>query len=155
MLKDTQNPEYSFVLTSKQSETSRSNQCKLDVYKRQGVWCAVCSTKPSAGGKLKNKFFNREICVCAHLTQTRHVQKACAEMSGKIKWMHSENGGWYKPLTFTEESQRLTARQLDVYKRQDLRGSKRIVAYKLCKCCVRWHFFIGIASKSMSFPPWP
>ena len=31
----------------------------------------------------KIKFFNREICVCAHLTQTRHAQKACAEMSGK------------------------------------------------------------------------
>ncbi|MBD9154662.1 MAG: thiamine phosphate synthase, partial [Lachnospiraceae bacterium] len=28
------------------------------------------------------KFFNREICVCAHLTQTRHAQKACAEMRG-------------------------------------------------------------------------
>ena len=31
------------------------------------------------------KFFNREICVCAHLTQTRHAQKACAEMSGKYE----------------------------------------------------------------------
>ena len=30
-----------------------------------------------------NKIFNREICVCAHLTQTRHAQKACAEMRGK------------------------------------------------------------------------
>ena len=27
-----------------------------------------------------NKIFNREICVCAHLTQTRHAQKTCAEM---------------------------------------------------------------------------
>ncbi|HAI67376.1 MAG TPA: thiamine phosphate synthase, partial [Lachnospiraceae bacterium] len=25
-------------------------------------------------------FFNLGICVCAHLTQTRHAQKACAEM---------------------------------------------------------------------------
>ena len=31
----------------------------------------------------KIEFFNREICVCAHLTQTRHVQKMCAEMRGK------------------------------------------------------------------------
>ena len=29
-----------------------------------------------------NKIFNREICVCAHVTQTRHAQKACAEMRG-------------------------------------------------------------------------
>ena len=29
---------------------------------------------------VKNKFFTREICVCAHLTQTRYAQKACAEM---------------------------------------------------------------------------
>lgn len=29
---------------------------------------------------MKNKFFTREICVCAHLTQTRYAQKACAEM---------------------------------------------------------------------------
>ena len=32
---------------------------------------------------MKIKFFNREICVCAHLTQTRHAQKTCAEMRGK------------------------------------------------------------------------
>lgn len=35
------------------------------------------------GGRLK-KFFNREICVCACLTQTRHAQKACAGMRRKI-----------------------------------------------------------------------
>ncbi len=29
---------------------------------------------------MKNKFFTREICVCAHLTQTRYAQKMCAEM---------------------------------------------------------------------------
>ena len=29
---------------------------------------------------VKNKFFTREICVCAHLTQTRYAQKTCAEM---------------------------------------------------------------------------
>ena len=29
---------------------------------------------------MKNKFFTREICVCAHLTQTRYAQKTCAEM---------------------------------------------------------------------------
>ena len=29
---------------------------------------------------MKIKFFNREICVCAHLTQTWYAQKACAEM---------------------------------------------------------------------------
>ena len=34
---------------------------------------------------MKNKFFNREICVCAHLTQTRHAQKTCAEMRKKMK----------------------------------------------------------------------
>ncbi len=32
------------------------------------------------GGRLKIKFFNHEICVCTHLTQTRHAQKTCAEM---------------------------------------------------------------------------
>ena len=26
------------------------------------------------------EFFTREICVCAHLTQTRDAQRACAEM---------------------------------------------------------------------------
>ncbi len=34
----------------------------------------------------KIRFFNRGICVCAHLTQTRHAQKACAEMSGKYEF---------------------------------------------------------------------
>ncbi len=29
---------------------------------------------------MKNKFFTREICVCAHLTQTRYAQRVCAEM---------------------------------------------------------------------------
>ena len=29
---------------------------------------------------VKNKFFTREICVCAHLTQTCYAQKTCAEM---------------------------------------------------------------------------
>ena len=31
----------------------------------------------------KIKFFNRGVCVCAHLTQTRHGQKTCAEKRGK------------------------------------------------------------------------
>ena len=35
------------------------------------------------GRRLKNKIFNPEICVCAHLTQTRHAQKTCAEMRGR------------------------------------------------------------------------
>ena len=30
--------------------------------------------------RLKKNFFNREICVCAHLIQTRPTQKTCAEM---------------------------------------------------------------------------
>ena len=34
---------------------------------------------------MKNKFFTREICVCAHLTQTRYAQKACAEMRIKME----------------------------------------------------------------------
>ena len=34
-------------------------------------------------GRLKNIIFQSRDCVCAHLTQTRHAQKACAEMSGK------------------------------------------------------------------------
>ncbi len=29
---------------------------------------------------MKNKIFNHEICVCAHLTQTRYAQRTCAEM---------------------------------------------------------------------------
>ena len=29
---------------------------------------------------MKNRFFTRGICVCAHLTQTRYAQKTCAEM---------------------------------------------------------------------------
>ena len=33
--------------------------------------------------RLKIKFFNRGICICVHLTQTRYAQKACAEMRGK------------------------------------------------------------------------
>ncbi|HCW29126.1 MAG TPA: thiamine phosphate synthase, partial [Roseburia sp.] len=33
---------------------------------------------------MKNKFFTLEICVCAHLTQTRYAQKACAEMRIKM-----------------------------------------------------------------------
>ena len=33
---------------------------------------------------MKNKFFTREICVCAHLTQTRYAQKTCAER-GQVK----------------------------------------------------------------------
>ena len=34
---------------------------------------------------MKNKLFTREICVCAHLTQTRYAQKACAEMRIKME----------------------------------------------------------------------
>ena len=34
---------------------------------------------------MKNKFFTREICVCAHLTQTRYAQKTCAEMRNSVK----------------------------------------------------------------------
>ena len=30
-------------------------------------------------------FFTREICVCAHLTQTRDAQRACAEMEISVK----------------------------------------------------------------------
>ena len=40
--------------------------------------------KIGMGERLK-KFFNLEICVCAHLTQTRYAQKACAEMRGKMR----------------------------------------------------------------------
>ena len=32
------------------------------------------------GKKIEKNFFNREICVCAHLIQTRPTQKTCAEM---------------------------------------------------------------------------
>ena len=32
----------------------------------------------------KIEFFNREICVCAHLTQTRHVQKNVRRNERKI-----------------------------------------------------------------------
>ena len=31
--------------------------------------------------------FTREICVCAHLTQTRDAQRACAEMENSVKNM--------------------------------------------------------------------
>jgi thiamine-phosphate diphosphorylase len=34
---------------------------------------------------VKNKFFTREICVCAHSTQTRYAQKTCAEMRNSVK----------------------------------------------------------------------
>ena len=34
---------------------------------------------------MKNKFFTREICVCAHSTQTRYAQKTCAEMRNGVK----------------------------------------------------------------------
>ena len=34
---------------------------------------------------MKNNFFTREICVCAHLTQTRYAQKTCAEMRNSVK----------------------------------------------------------------------
>ena len=34
---------------------------------------------------MKNKFFTREICVCAHSTQTRYAQKMCAEMRNSVK----------------------------------------------------------------------
>ena len=34
---------------------------------------------------MKNKFFKREICVCAHSTQTRYAQKTCAEMRNSVK----------------------------------------------------------------------
>ena len=36
--------------------------------------------KHGMGDSVKNRFFTREICVCAHLTQTRYAQRACAEM---------------------------------------------------------------------------
>ena len=35
----------------------------------------------------KMEFFTREICVCAHLTQTRDAQRACAEMENSVKNM--------------------------------------------------------------------
>ena len=31
--------------------------------------------------------FTREICACAHLTQTRDAQKSCAEMRNSVKNM--------------------------------------------------------------------
>ena len=34
---------------------------------------------------MKNKFFTREICVCAHSTQTRYAQKTCAEVRNSVK----------------------------------------------------------------------
>ena len=34
-------------------------------------------------------FFNHKICVCAHLTQTRYVQRMCAEKEIKCKKIHS------------------------------------------------------------------
>ena len=34
---------------------------------------------------MNNKFFTREICVCAHSTQTRYAQKTCAEMRNSVK----------------------------------------------------------------------
>ena len=34
---------------------------------------------------MKNKFFTREICVCAHSTQTRYAQKTCSEMRNSVK----------------------------------------------------------------------
>ena len=34
---------------------------------------------------MKKKFFTREICVCAHSTQTRYAQKTCAEMRNSVK----------------------------------------------------------------------
>ena len=34
---------------------------------------------------MKNNFFTREICVCAHSTQTRYAQKTCAEMRNSVK----------------------------------------------------------------------
>ena len=34
---------------------------------------------------MKNKFFTREICVCAHSTQTCYAQKTCAEMRNSVK----------------------------------------------------------------------
>ena len=34
---------------------------------------------------MKNKFFTREICGCAHSTQTRYAQKTCAEMRNSVK----------------------------------------------------------------------
>ena len=42
------------------------------------------------------KFFNRGICVCAHLAQTRHAQKACAEMSGKHE--RKDDSGYSRTL---------------------------------------------------------
>ena len=46
------------------------------------------------------KFFNHEVCVCAHLTQTRHAQKACAEMRRK---MVKHVILWQLKDSFTEE----------------------------------------------------
>ena len=31
------------------------------------------------------RFFTHEICVCAHLTQTRYAQRTCAEMGIKTE----------------------------------------------------------------------
>ena len=45
----------------------------------------ICKKSFRDGGKIeKIKFFNHEICVCAHLTQTRYVQRTCAEMWEKM-----------------------------------------------------------------------
>ena len=43
------------------------------------------------GERLK-KIFNHEICVCAHLTQTRYAQRACAE-KGQFGNVGCSNGG--------------------------------------------------------------
>ena len=40
------------------------------------------------GDSVKNQFFTREICVCAHLIQTCYAQKTCTEM--RIDMTHEE-----------------------------------------------------------------
>ena len=49
---------------------------------------------------MKNKIFQSRVCVCAHLTQTRHAQKACAEMRRK---MVKHVILWQLKDSFTEE----------------------------------------------------
>ena len=64
----------------------------------------------------KIKFFNRGICVCAHLTQTRYAQKACAEIRGNMEFSeqlkiyaetHFENRKkYFAPILSEIEAQR-------------------------------------------------
>ena len=51
---------------------------------------------------MKNTFFTYKICVCAHLTQTRYMQKTCVEkrinmkITGKIEEVRAQVKAWKK-----------------------------------------------------------